>query len=105
MYTSARLEAFADGLSLVRPMYYDFPEIDDAYPPQMNFDAQLGQLPATRQYLFGPDLLVAPVTAASDCTDGGKSASSLPPLVPCGLTRQTVWIPPGEWVELSSGTC
>ena len=52
IYSSARL-AYDEGLSLLRPLYYLFPEDPEAYM----FD---------HQYMFGPDLLVAPVTQPVD---------------------------------------
>ena len=47
IYTEAR-RAFDTGVSLCRPMYYEWPEQDAAYR-------------ARDQYFFGNELLVAPV--------------------------------------------
>ena len=98
IYTQARV-AFDTGLGLTRPMYYYFPEDDGAYPATM--DANLGQLPSSRQYFFGDSLLVAPVTVEGVCVAGiapdvaaaidGQGAvgavapSPPPPDAPCGL--------------------
>eukprot|EP01063_Lacrimia_lanifica_P029737 TRINITY_DN4590_c0_g1_i2.p1 TRINITY_DN4590_c0_g1~~TRINITY_DN4590_c0_g1_i2.p1 ORF type:complete len:534 (+),score=161.71 TRINITY_DN4590_c0_g1_i2:140-1741(+) len=92
LYTGNRL-AFETGLSFLRPMYYDFPEEDGAYPADM--DARLGQDPSTRQYMLGDDVLVAPVTSSSGCASAAAE--------PCGLAGQEVWVPPGRWVEAHSG--
>jgi alpha-glucosidase (family GH31 glycosyl hydrolase) len=76
IYTASR-EAFDTGVSICRPMYYAYPENDEAYT-------------FTGQYMFGDDMLVAPVTAkASPAT---------------GLSEKTIWLPEGEWFEWSSGT-
>ncbi len=76
-YIHTCLEAQSTGgLPLCTPMYYHYPELDTAY-----------DVPA--QYMFGPDLLVAPVVEPVD------------PAV--GLARALVWIPPGEWYHLFSG--
>ena len=48
IYTMAR-KGYDDGLSLCRPMYYDYPENKEAY--------DFGN-----EYMFGDDVLVAPVT-------------------------------------------
>jgi alpha-D-xyloside xylohydrolase len=63
-------ETYATGLPLCRPMALAFPEAREAHA----FDTQ---------YLFGPDLLVAPV------------------LLPGG--RVTVWLPEGVWHDWHTG--
>jgi alpha-glucosidase (family GH31 glycosyl hydrolase) len=68
IYGAAR-HAYDTGLSIVRPMYYHWPEHDEAYSH-----------PA--QYMFGNDILVAPVTAPV----GEDGAAAFP-----------VWLPPGLW--------
>ena len=116
IYTQARV-AFDTGLGLTRPMYYYFPEDDGAYPATM--DANLGQLPSSRQYFFGHSLLVAPVTVEGVCVAGiasdvaaaidGQGAvgavapSPPPPDAPCGLATMDVWLPPGSWFEIHTG--
>jgi len=76
IYTAAR-EAYDSGVSLMHPMYYDYPESAASYR-------------FTGQYLFGDSMLVAPVTAAVD------------PLHQ--LARKIVWIPDGAWIEWSTGS-
>ena len=74
IYTMAR-NAYETGLSLCRPMYYDWPEAEEAYTFR-------------NQYMFGEDILVAPITAS------GKD----------GYTTLKVWLPEGEWYEWQTGT-
>jgi alpha-glucosidase (family GH31 glycosyl hydrolase) len=64
------------GIPLVQPMYYEHPELDDAYH-------------CPQQYLFGSELLAAPVTFPAD------------PEV--GLARQVVWLPEGDWFNFFTG--
>lgn len=61
------------GISLLRPMYYEHPEHDEAY-------AHPGQ------YMFGDNILAAPVAVPSDNTTDGKAG-------------KVVWLPPikGGW--------
>ena len=73
IYTMAR-KGYDDGLSLCRPMYYDYPENKEAY--------DFGN-----EYMFGDDVLVAPVTTpAKD-----------------GYAQVRVWLPEGEWYEWHTG--
>ena len=73
-YTMAR-KAYDEGISLCRPMYYEWPEASEAYAFR-------------NQYLFGDDILVAPVTAP------GKE----------GYATVKVWLPEGKWYEWQTGT-
>lgn len=75
IYTMAR-KTYDTGISLCRPMYYDYPEREEAYSNR-------------NEYMFGDNLLVYPITApAKD-----------------GLSTKTVWLPAGnDWYEVSSGT-
>ena len=67
LYTMAR-KTYDTGIGMVRPMYYEYPELDEAY-------AREGQ------YYFGDDIIVSPVvTPATD-----------------GISRQEVWLPDGAW--------
>lgn len=75
LYTAAR-QTYDTGVAFVRPLYYDWPELDEAYA-------------ATHEYLFGDALLVAPVVAPAD--EQTETA------------RQRVWLPPGRWIEWFSG--
>jgi alpha-D-xyloside xylohydrolase len=63
--------AHETGDPLMRPMFYDHP--DDARSWQVD-----------DQYMFGPDLLVAPILAA-------------------GVTGRDLWLPDGAWVDAWTG--
>lgn len=75
LYTMARLDEM-EGITLVRPMYHDYPSRDEAYA-------------CPQQYLFGTDFIVAPYTEPAD----GDTR----------LSRQAVWLPPGDWYHFLSG--
>jgi len=96
IYTQFRV-AHDTGIGITKPLYYAFPEQSPAYPASA--DSMLGQEPGSRQYFFGPDLMVAPVTAPATCVN----TSSPPVYGPCGLTPMNVWVPPGTWTELHTG--
>ncbi|MHB9856956.1 TIM-barrel domain-containing protein [Streptomyces sp. YIM S03343] len=72
-YTLAQ-RASTTGVPIVRPLYLQYPEEDAAYSR------------ANSEYLYGPDLLVAPVT-----TSGTSTTTS-------------VWFPPGQWTDWFTGT-
>lgn len=67
--------AATDGLPLVLPMYYRWPETDEAYA-------------APDQYQFGTELVVAPITEPVDRRTG--------------LGRVKAWLPEGTWVDVLS---
>ena len=75
IYTAAR-QAYDTGVCLCRPMYYDWPEENAAYD-------------SVNQYMFGDDILVAPVTKAVDLVT--KEA------------EVEVWLPKGTWYDVSRG--
>lgn len=75
VYTAAR-QAHDTSVSMCRPLYYEWPELEEAYE-------------WSDEFLFGDELLVAPVSSPRDATSG------------CALRQ--VWLPPGEWTEWSSG--
>ena len=68
IYTAAR-EAYDTGVSMCRPLYYDHPEDANAYKYE-------------DEYMFGNDILVAPIVTPADAD---KTA------------RRTVWLPEGKW--------
>lgn len=74
IYTMAR-KGYDEGLSLCRPMYYDYPDSREAY----DFRSE---------YMFGDDMLIAPATAP----------------VKDGYLQMHVWLPEGEWYEWDTGT-
>ncbi|MEU0970538.1 TIM-barrel domain-containing protein [Streptomyces sp. NPDC005917] len=71
-YTLAQ-EANTTGTPIVRPLYLQYPEEEGAYTE------------ADSEYLYGPDMLVAPVTA------------------PGTKTTTSVWFPPGQWTDYFTG--
>jgi alpha-glucosidase (family GH31 glycosyl hydrolase) len=71
-YTLAQ-QANATGVPVVRPTYLQYPEEAQAYAT------------AGSEYLYGPDMLVAPVT-----TPGTTATTS-------------VWFPPGQWTDYFTG--
>ncbi|MFV9507782.1 MAG: TIM-barrel domain-containing protein [Oscillochloridaceae bacterium umkhey_bin13] len=75
LYTLAR-QQHDHALAPCRPLAYRWPEYDDAYI-------------AREQFLLGDDLLVAPVVHPAD------PASGLAPV--------EVWLPPGTWIERTTG--
>ncbi len=75
LYTMAQRNE-VDGLPPVLPLYYEFPDEEGAYL-------------AENQYLFGDQLMAAPVVTPLD-----------PNL---NLSRQVIWFPPGEWFNFFSG--
>ncbi len=75
LYGAAR-QTFDTSLPLCRPLYYAWPELDEAYK-------------RPGQYLLGDDLLCAPVTEPVD------------PVSRCAML--SVWIPPGSWTHWFTG--
>ena len=75
IYTMAR-KTYESGLSLCRPLYYDNPEAKEAYEFK-------------EEYMFGDNLLIAPVTNEVDSVDGYATVK--------------VWLPEGEWLEYETG--
>jgi len=70
------------------PLHYEWPTLDGAYEtgaPYPNTDSSS----FASQYLFGNDLLVAPVVTPSNKTTG--------------LIELRIWIPPGVWIGLLDG--
>ena len=74
IYTMAR-KAYEEGLAICRPLYYEWPECQEAYDFK-------------NEYMFGDDILIAPVT---------KPAVD-------NFTEVDVWLPEGDWYEMHTGT-
>ncbi len=72
---SASVETTEKGLALMEPMYYEYPEEEKAYE-------------YTSQYMFGGQLLVAPVV-----TKGDKKH----------MAKTKVWLPEGRWTDIFTG--
>ncbi len=75
IYTEAR-KAYDTGIALLRPMYYDYPEMFEAYAFK-------------DQYMFGDSMLVSPVVEA----EAPESE----------LATRSIWLPPGQWIEWFTG--
>ncbi len=75
VYTMARV-ASDTGVSLCRPMYYEYPEEDAAYA-------------ARYQYFFGDQMIAAPIVHPAD-PDTGMAAAD-------------VWVPEGTWIDYATG--
>ena len=74
IYTMAR-KAHDEGLSLCRPLYYDWPDCPEAYSFR-------------NEYMFGDDMLVAPITAPMEGN----------------FSTLDIWLPQGSWYEVCTGT-
>jgi hypothetical protein len=70
-YTLAA-QAHSTGLPMTQPLYLDYPDLSAAYSHPY-------------EYLYGSDMLVAPVTSPGLVAD------------------TTVWIPPGRWTDYFTG--
>ncbi len=79
---SATRELFDTGVSLLRPMYYEFPEEELAYGTDASG--------SFAQYFFGPNMLVAPIVSKSSDVSG--------------LSKKKIWLPPGCLIEVEFGT-
>ena len=75
IYTEAR-RTYDTGAAFLRPLYYDWPEMEQAYTVK-------------NEYLFGEQMIVAPVTAPVDKESG--------------FATESVWLPEGHWIEWDSG--
>lgn len=74
IYSMSR-KAHDEGLSLCRPMYYEYPECEEAYLFK-------------NEYMFGDNMIILPIT--EPMTDG--------------YSEVDVWLPKGEWYEWTTGT-
>ena len=74
IYTMSRY-AYDSAISIVHPMYYEYPNLDKAYHLE-------------HQYFFGNNMIVAPITQSMK----GKDSVS-----------QTVWLPNGDWYDFRNG--
>lgn len=76
LYTEM-LESRSSDETLIKPMYWEFPELEEAY-----------QVP--NQYFFGRNLIVSPIVEPNN--------------LHTGLGRANVWLPPGTYVDFFTGT-
>ena len=75
LYTK-NVEMSREGLPVLYPIYYDWPDEHAAYAAQRD------------EYRLGGELLVAPIVQ---------------PMASTGLACARVWLPKGEWVEFTTG--
>jgi alpha-glucosidase len=75
LYTEAR-RTYDSGVAFLHPLYYDWPDQAAAYQSR-------------EEYVFGDQMLAAPVTAPADKVSG--------------LAAEKVWLPKGEWIEWPTG--
>ena len=68
--------AYKESMSLVMPMYYDYPE-------------EMGAYEVKNQFMFGTELMVAPITS-----------KRIPGL---NVAEVTVWLPEGIWHDIYTG--
>ena len=73
IYTMAR-ETYDTGIGMCRPLYYEYPNTEEAYKYE-------------GEYFFGNDILVAPITEAA--RDGKTCAKE-------------IWFPEGNWWSVST---
>lgn len=77
IYGAAR-EAYDTGISMCRPLYYEYPEDSQAYD-------------FTQEYLFGNDILATVVCEPADSVTG--------------LAERVMWFPEGsDWYDVATGT-
>ena len=74
IYT-AYYENYKHSVPICKPLYYDYPELNEAYH-------------AKNQYMFGDALLVCPITAPWD---------------PQGISTRDIWLPEGVWTDIFTG--
>lgn len=72
---SASVETSENGKALIEPMYYEYPEISEAYS-------------CPQEYMFAGQMIIAPIAE--------KSNSS-------GMAGVTVWLPEGNWTDIFTG--
>ena len=75
IYTESR-RTYDTGVAFLHPLYYDWPEAPEAYDRR-------------DEYMFGNEMLVAPVTQPVD-----KDSE---------IAKMSIWLPPGEWIEWQTG--
>ncbi len=74
-YTEGR-RTYDTGVAFLRPLYYDWPEEPAAYQSK-------------NEYVFGEQMLAAPVTSPADKVSG--------------LANEHIWLPKGDWIEWPTG--
>jgi alpha-glucosidase (family GH31 glycosyl hydrolase) len=81
IYNAARA-AYDTGIGLIYPMYYEWPQCDDAYRGTIDGDFA--------QYFYGADMISAPVVTPADNVTA--------------LSTKQIWLPPGAWYDVVAGS-
>lgn len=68
--------SFQEDMPIVLPMYYEYPEEEDAYKVK-------------NQFYFGTELIVAPITT--------------PRITKLNMAKVSVWLPEGIWYDIHTG--
>ena len=71
IYTAAR-QAYDTGISICRPLYYEWPEENEAYRQE-------------GEYMFGDNILVSPIVTAAESN---------------GKAYHKTWLPEGQWFDI-----
>ena len=71
IYSAAR-QAYDTGVSICRPLYYEWPEENKAYSVE-------------DEYLFGNDILVSPISTPANSN---------------GMSERKTWLPEGSWYDV-----
>ena len=72
LYTAAR-ETYETGVGMNRPLYYEWPEENNAYKYE-------------DEYMFGNDMLIAPIYS---------------PAAEDGYSERNIWLPKGQWWDVT----
>lgn len=75
IYNAAR-QNYDTGVGMTRPMYYDYPDAEEAYD-------------SPEQFLFGDDILATAVAEPADSITG--------------LASRRIWFPEGRWYDCATG--
>ncbi|MBO5814916.1 MAG: DUF5110 domain-containing protein [Bacteroidales bacterium] len=75
IYNASRAN-YDTGVSMCRPMYYDYPEHEEAYTYK-------------EQFMFGNDILATAVVQSCDSLTG--------------LADRQIWLPEGQWYDFATG--
>ena len=75
IYNAARAN-YDTGVSMCRPMYYDYPEHEEAYEYK-------------EQFMFGDDILATAIVQPCDSLTG--------------LADRRIWLPEGQWYDFATG--
>ena len=94
IYSHAALRAYSSGEALLTPTYWD---------PAASNQAQAYAPEFGRQYFFGREFLVAPVTEPlSHDSEARPNNDTTWDAGNKGTVPRSVWLPPGEWVAWTS---